>query len=97
MVKWNLKMTFAHIAAAFHGSAEREPSASKLERVLPGLLRYLSPRRTSMLHHLTEQQLRDIGAEPAVVAGITELRALDTFRGPGGRTWVLLMHRGPGS
>jgi hypothetical protein len=54
-------------------------------------------RQTNALFDLTEHQLRDIGADAETVAHVVETRTLNSFRGPGGRIWVQLMHRGPGT
>ncbi|WP_027132429.1 hypothetical protein [Geminicoccus roseus] len=58
---------------------------------------HLRPEGPDPLLALSDQQLQDIGAAPAVISRAAEFRAVNSFRGPEGRTWALLMYRGPAS
>lgn len=68
----------------------------KISRAFDAARHYLRRQRTNRLLDLTEHQLRDIGADPAFVARVADMRSLHSFRGPGGKIWVQLMYRGPG-
>ncbi|HEX2528838.1 MAG TPA: hypothetical protein VHL31_21415 [Geminicoccus sp.] len=70
---------------------------SKIGRAFARFCAYVQTRQTNALFDLTEHQLRDIGADAETVAHVVETRTLNSFRGPGGRIWVQLMHRGPGT
>lgn len=72
-------------------------STAKIGRAFARFYQYLQDRRTNPLLELSEQQLRDIGADPETLAHVAETRTLNSSRGPGGRIWVQLMNRGPGS
>jgi hypothetical protein len=73
------------------------PWLAKIGRVHARICRYTQAGRVNALSDLTEHQLRDIGAGSEIVAHVIETRTLNSSRGPGGRIWVHLMYRGPGS
>ena len=68
-----------------------------IARAMAGIARYVRPQQNTSLLGMTEHQLIDIGLDPATAVRHAEARSLNSFGGPGGRIWVLLMYRGPGA
>lgn len=90
-------MCAASIRTGSYGLDARDRTGGGFRRSVARLFERLRPASPDAMLGLTEHQLRDIGAEPAVISRAAEFRAVNSFRGPEGRTWALLMYRGPAS
>lgn len=90
-------MSAASISSAPFVASGGMSVVQRVSRLFRRLARPVRGCQVGSLRDLSEAQLRDIGVGPAITARIADMRALESFGGPHSRTWVLLMHRGPGT